>query len=60
MLFSETWTSVKMDRKLPYVSQSQPLNEASGGASDIACDDELPQNNFQTMKAANDTTKVCI
>lgn len=51
--------------KNSYVSQSQPLNEASGGgASTIACDDELPHNisqiNFQTMKAANDTTKVCM
>lgn len=49
-----------MDKK-PYVSQSQPINEPSGSG----CDDgavELPQNmnqiDFQTMKAANDTTKV--
>lgn len=52
-----------MDKK-SYVSQSQPLNESSGVASSVGCDDaaEMPQNvnriDFQTMKAANDTPKV--
>lgn len=54
-----------MDKK-PYVLQSQPLNEPSEAASGVVCDDdataELSQNvnqiDFQTMKAANDTTKV--
>lgn len=54
-----------MDKK-SYVSQSQSLIESSG--SGVICDEddaatELPQNvnqiDFQTMKAANDTTKVC-
>lgn len=52
-----------MDKK-SYVSQPQSLNESSG--SGVICDEddaELPQNvnqiDFQTMKAANDTTKVC-
>lgn len=53
-----------MDKKA-YVSQSQQLNETSGAASGVIFDDdvaEFPQNvnqiDFQTMKAANDTTKV--
>lgn len=54
-----------MDKK-SYVSQSQLLNEPSETSSGVTCDDsaaELPQNinqmDFQTMKAANDTAKVC-
>lgn len=56
----------KMDKK-PYVSQSQLLNESNEIACGITHDDgadDLPSNinqmEFQTMKAASDTAKVCV